>query len=361
MMMSNKGEIEIQFHWLFVIIAGFVILGFFLFIVFKQQSISELKTTVGLASDIRAILIGAQVAGRTLNIISIPETKISFDCELKEVNSQKISYSTFSVGRKVEENKLQVIFAPKEIEALKLYTWSYEWKMPFKTTNFLFLSNPKHRIVLVEKPTPQSKKICSFINSTLPEQLNMVYLDRIPISQLEDQNNDFESIVFCHYNSNEIANIASMYPIRIKAKQISAVNVVGDEAQGTLTFFQDGKDRFINPIQSDYADAGLLFGAIFSPDASFYSCNMQKAVDRLHLVAEIYKQKAEELELQESRRTPIRTECHANLIDATKSPDAPLKTLADKNIDNINRLYSAARRLSFINTQLQVSSCPLIY
>jgi len=345
--MNKRAEVEIQFHWVFVIVAGFVILGFFLFLVMKQKGISEVKISSSIASDLKAIFTGAQVSSRTLNVVKIPATKISFTCE----KNQNVVYSVFTIGKRSEPIPSQVIFSPGEIETLKLYTWSYEWQVPFKVLNFLYLSTPRHRIILVEKKSIEGKRLCNFLNSTLPDQMSKVYISDIaqtPLTQLPDQNNNVETIVFCDFTSQEITNSISYYPAQVETDTLVAISIKGDEKFGNIVFHQDGKDKFINPSQPiKYAGAALLLGAIFSDNSLFYECNREKAIGRLRQVALIYEEKTKQL-AQNARAECIYSDSYTHF--------SKLKTTNDPA-----EITQSASALSRINSELQSKSCALIY
>ena len=73
-MYSKKGVIEIQFNWIFVLIAGFIIITLFTTIIVKQRDVSEKSTNVMVLKNLDAILSGSEASAGTVNIVKIPET-----------------------------------------------------------------------------------------------------------------------------------------------------------------------------------------------------------------------------------------------------------------------------------------------
>jgi hypothetical protein len=59
--MNRKGqEVESQVHWIFILIAGALIIGFFATIVVKQKAASEIALQGKVSQQLDAIFAGAQ-------------------------------------------------------------------------------------------------------------------------------------------------------------------------------------------------------------------------------------------------------------------------------------------------------------
>ena len=107
--MVNKKGFEMQFHWIFVLIAGAIILIFFFSLTQKQKSLSEERLAITLSTDIEAIFTGAIQAKGTAQLLRIPQPGIAFSCsEACECN--------FWIGRKATEFKEDDAEAIKEGE-----------------------------------------------------------------------------------------------------------------------------------------------------------------------------------------------------------------------------------------------------
>ena len=66
--LSRKAQIETQFNWLFILVAGAVILIFFAGIVIKQKSSSEQKIAENVMTDLQSIFTGGSVSTGTLMV-----------------------------------------------------------------------------------------------------------------------------------------------------------------------------------------------------------------------------------------------------------------------------------------------------
>ena len=78
---SKKGVIEIQFNWIFILVAGALILILFVVIVQRQGSVSNQSRDIDIRSKLGTILTGAKQSTDTTFVIDIPsKTEIDFGC-----------------------------------------------------------------------------------------------------------------------------------------------------------------------------------------------------------------------------------------------------------------------------------------
>src|SRR3989338_6564442 len=135
----KKGVIEVQFNWVFIIIIGAVILAFFVSMSMKQKGASEEKLSITIAEHMKTILTSAEVTERSVNLITVPNKDITYECG-----------TGFSVSSMASFNP-KIIFAPSPLksQSQKLITWSLDWNVPFRVTNFLYLTSPDILYILV--------------------------------------------------------------------------------------------------------------------------------------------------------------------------------------------------------------------
>ena len=78
--MINKKAITLQFHWIFILIAGGIILAFFFSIASKQGDLSDEKLSLSLVHSIDMILELAESSEGTSQVIPLPKKGISASC-----------------------------------------------------------------------------------------------------------------------------------------------------------------------------------------------------------------------------------------------------------------------------------------
>ena len=81
---GKKAQIQVTFSWVYILIAGAVILLFFIGIVVKQKSISEENLATDVVRVMESIFTGAGVSEKTKNFVDISglaDYTLYFNCE----------------------------------------------------------------------------------------------------------------------------------------------------------------------------------------------------------------------------------------------------------------------------------------
>src|SRR3989338_5974677 len=183
MKLEKRGAIEVQFNWIFILVAGTVILLFFGTIIMKQRAAAEEKLSASLLTDLDSIITGSMVSKNAFNFISIPKKEINFmDCDF------------YYIGKKNEENaklkrdiKEKIIFAPDLIKGTRLTIWTLPWEIPYRVTNFLYLTSPEVRYIIVYSGSDAfAKEIENFLPPAKTiideEEFNVMFRQENPLS-----------------------------------------------------------------------------------------------------------------------------------------------------------------------------------
>jgi len=150
--MKKNAIVEVQFNWIFVLGVGVLILLFFIGITQWYRGNEERKVANEVLNSLQAILTGAQVAHDTAKPIEIPRVGLSFECDADECSSYGCASSFEFEGTGVsKDTTMDIIFTQEYIKSNFLHAWTLEWSMPYKVTNFFFLSSPAVKYYLVYK------------------------------------------------------------------------------------------------------------------------------------------------------------------------------------------------------------------
>ena len=98
--MKKRGQITIQFNWIFVLIAGAVILLFFGSIITWQRNVATERTSTIVVTNLDAIITGARLATDTVKVNALPRGDVRIDC------------NTYRIGNAARFTKDRPIFAP---------------------------------------------------------------------------------------------------------------------------------------------------------------------------------------------------------------------------------------------------------
>ncbi|HEY9703721.1 MAG TPA: hypothetical protein V6C58_14835, partial [Allocoleopsis sp.] len=139
----KKGVVDVQFNWIFILIAGFVIFLFIISIVFKQKANSDKQSGITSVNQITTLLKGKQQTGNVYSEISIPRTDIEFRCD------SDTKYFTYKVG---DSERIQLpvefIFTKGTISTNKLVVWTQSFDLGFPVGVFSYITTPDAMILI---------------------------------------------------------------------------------------------------------------------------------------------------------------------------------------------------------------------
>jgi hypothetical protein len=282
---NKKGQIEITFHWIYILIAGAVILLFFAGLVVKQKAVSEERLGGEIVIVLDSILAGAGVSEQTKNFINVgglADYIFEFKCE--------DDYAGFGIkGGVFEELPLNPIFSPKEIKTSKLILWSLPYELPYKVMDFLIATSINTKYFVIGGPPKfrvELENATTGLNFEFVRDLNEV-----------DPGKNFQIRVV------DLGGDIGRQPVPMRLKdlddtKVTSVSFIGPkqviyyQKEGS-SWKQLGEEIKIISIAEE-RDAAK-YAAIFAGDGENYKCNMMKAFRRMELVSEVYEGKLNNL------------------------------------------------------------------
>jgi len=280
---NQRGQIQLTFSWIYIAIAGAVILLFFFSIVVKQKQVSEERLSVEVVRIMESILTGAGVSESTKNFIDasgLADYTLYFDCI--------DSVSEFGIqGRPARaQNAIDPLFAPKTMQGRQIIAWSLPYKLPFKVIDFLLITSSSNKYYLTGG---DGVFVNEFLNAT--EGFNREYVT--DLSEI-DADSEFDVRIVdadgTHIPGKKVPGSLQDFD----DLKVSAVVFTGSN-QNTIDFYQkeglEWKKLNKNPVRiislGGERDAAK-YAAIFAGDDKTYQCNMQKAFRRLEILSEVY-------------------------------------------------------------------------
>lgn len=289
--MNKKAQFELTFNWIYILIAGAVILLFFVGIVTKQKVASEEQLAVEVVRVMESILTGAAVSENTKNLnidtSGLADYTLYFNCEegLGE-------YGIKDKGARVEV-PLEAIFSPREIKTTQLQTLSLPYKLPFKIMDMLIVTSANSKYFLLG----EGRFAIEFLNATEGFNVEKVSpsADFKPGSNFQVRIIDLMGNII-QQNANVPANLVGVADDKVTAVSFGRVNG-GEQA----TYFQKKDRKWERTGQVELISLGeernaAKMSAIFAADADLYQCNFRKVLVRLRLLEQIYGQKLERIE-----------------------------------------------------------------
>lgn len=343
----NKRGIEMQAHWIFILIAGAIILAFFFSVVAKQKSLSEQKISITLSSNLEAVFSGAIESKGTAQLLGVPRGGIGFSCS-------ETCLCNFWIGDIGTSFRDKIIFAPDLIIGQDAVVWSNEWKLPFRVANFLYITNPNVKYYFVYKPGSSGERIRERINKTLPPGLNTAYLSSVDVSAVQYAGFQETRFVFLDVPDEEV-NLEAL-DSDFSDVFVSGVNI----RENTVTFYEKDPDELVfSSASSPFVGEALMFAAVFAADKQMYDCGLQSAFSKLNNVARVIYKRAE---LIQKNLTMTKPECVYKLGDFEQLIGLSGQfSTSFEFTQSIGGIVQAANNIARENKKLILLSCPEMY
>src|SRR3989344_3647703 len=132
----DKKAFEIQFNWIFVLVAGAAILLFFSSVIIKQKDISQASTSIELLRTMETVIAGASASTDTTVPLDISDFEIRIGCNKVSIGSSSSQYRNL------------VLFAPSLVKGSSL-TQTLAFSEPYRSTNLLFITSSQVKYVLI--------------------------------------------------------------------------------------------------------------------------------------------------------------------------------------------------------------------
>jgi len=278
----KKAQVEIQFNWVFVLIVGAVLLGFFFMMISSQSQKSDTSISMSLARTLSSILDStAQKSGTVKEYVLPSGFNLEFQCDsTQNLFNYKLN------GIKAADIKYDVIFAPKELIGNNIYTWTKEWELPdeqgLSITTFLYVTNKNQGYFFYNESSYNFELLYSQFPKNLSVHLgNTEQLDQIntranykfstfiKLCEEEDCGEDYveagDNSKHIFINPTESSNI-------FKSGTVYYCETASDYPDGKCT-------------NTQYLGSASLYAALFSDDKDFYECMMNKAFDKLRITS----------------------------------------------------------------------------
>lgn len=349
----NKRAIELQFHWIFILIAGALILAFFFSVVQKQRVLSEEKLAITLASQMDAIFAGAIESKGTTQSLATPQPGIAFSCT-------QVCECNFVIGGKATEFRDKILFAPSLIAGQDAIAWAIDWKMPFRVANFLLLTNPEVKYYLVyDSANPRSAQLHDKAKKALPKELNA---ESLPSPErmfaVSPEGDLLTRFVFFGTVKPDLRQLNAEFA----DEDVSGVWVDDDASRVVFYEKADVAELDFNEFPSALAGDATLYGAIFAADRRMYECMAKRGFEKLAIVADVQAKRA--AALQSSLNRP---ECPyiAQTLDNVARAAATLSAVPSLDTEDaagaLQTVLQAQSELKRQNDNLILQSCPELY
>ena len=323
---------EESIHWVFVLIAGSVILLVFGTFIYKAKFSAEKEASVDLVNDLSLIFTGSEISSKTVNKIDdMPDIPIEFDCDELTIGTTRLGYNS------------KIVFAPKESKSNTMLVWSYDWKAPFFVTNFIYISNPDTKYYFVyDQLDAESKQMKEEFQELMPEFFKYDFLNRVQLIALKHPGFKNIRFIFLNYFDTSKHTLHNTF----RGQSYSGIFLGKNGELNYLVPKQDGFDAKSNTADAYYLDTASMLGALFSQDKELYTCSMGRALKRHKILSGLLEARSVKIDAA---------------TDACLYPTG-LFDLTTATVSSVPTAFNAKlTTLKNANELLQKKSCPLLY
>lgn len=331
---QNKKGVDVVFVWIFVILAGAVILSFFVSFSFRHAESSITVTNIRYLDTVSSIITTFATSLEADKTVNLPtKVEVFFHCDgllmmadNKEFNKQIPNHIVFGTEKLIDD---------------KILLWTLPWKLPYAITNLIYTTSPHVKYFLIYDS--RSRDFVSQISSKIPSRF---LVETIDVNNLNLEKIDNDAKLRSYYKNKfvffttpkKLDEISNM-------KTNSSIVEIKPGDYGDVVFYEDGMQK-----ASQYIGDGIIYGAVFVDDYDNYACLLGKTMDKAAQITSLYSEKARLLLLKSTNQ------CLYQEIKATLD-----KQTRFAQVLNIPEVYKTSQLLIEENRLLDSQDCSLIF
>lgn len=333
---SKKAVFEVQFNWIFILIAGGVFLFLFLSIVSSQKKAADQSVNAELLSKVDSLIAGSASSFQSSKTVSLPSVQLDVICDADHESALQVS------GSLSKRTPIQAIYARPHVDTKHLMIFTDAYEAGFGIAPILYLSGANTNYLLINDTTANEKFVAK-IFSLFPENVTKV-VHASPDASYPKQ---ADETVFV-----KIGPGACPTPFSGALCVLVTPSSPGDDTAGTVQFCASSSS--CSPSQG-YAGLPMLKGAIVSADNTSYACTSGKLLERQSILATLALNRTQ----QYISSGKLSLDCNTTYT----SIKLPLRNLVlARDLSNSQTIYSSSKSLSVLNEDLiRGTRCPLLY
>ncbi len=367
MTLATKGQQSHMFQWIFVLVAGAILLGFLVNFGLKQTKQAETGSSTEVSKALETILRSIERNPDTFKRITIPPTTLRFSCDDTGSN-YRVQGS--SAAASLQYN---IVFSPTFLSGNEILTWTRDWNAPFKIASFLYLTNKRTQYIFVMDAANQT----SFLLNDFPKNFTYTVIDPTNPSSPALANftyNNYDRYQFIYINQNPSSNLPPTPSSKDNVSIISTVPVdpstTPDQSESLYFYtYKPSPVGLVGPQESFYLRRETLYAALFASDFQDYTCNLKKARERFNIILDLSILWVQNVSAEIGSGT-----CRDLLDNSGPSPGIlqHLNTTKTKlnqiqfnsgNSDTARAeaILNEAKQIELLNDDLARASCPQLY
>jgi hypothetical protein len=359
----GKRGFAMQFNWIFVLIAGAVIIGFFFSLINNLIHSEDVGTKVRATQEIDALL--------KINLASENTQKIAdFGSKLSIVffADRETTYSEYSAegSPRTARYDFNVIFSPNQLDADELLIQTFTLDTPFRSMPVVYATNREIEYVFLNMSSHVIQTILAFVPANLTKKMiweeeQLAFMENYP-----DRNYDRTVFVTDDINFDYIAGVRFDSFSRPAERLFVVVITPGPgviASYGNISFYRYTQDEgFVLNGTSPYFDHRLMIGGVISHDRNIFENNMRKVLKRINLLSGLYDRRIRRYAGEFEQCTQL----YVNVLDILTGSSGSIKSLSEDReeltYEDMSLIFAASNELKQKNSAIVGGrDCPGIY
>ena len=345
---GRRAAIQVQFTWIFALIAGAVILLFFFKLIGSVTETSEDTLCSEVARDLDAIFVGAGTSIGTTNNLSLPGLDMTFDCTGYSLPECSSPYGG------------TIVFSPARLEGSAVVSHAAGLDIPYRVAPLLYLSSPDYRYIFIGDAAAVRG-----LAAAMPKPLLTETLGLSAAQSLTDMNSPAVRVVVSQGPAAFTLDLGELNSLSEEVVSVVGIQQTNADLPVTVTFFRRDESSptpytYVLEKSFQMASQSLVLGAVLSGDATLFECTLAKALERsLYVTEEVLSRT---MELKQSNK--LSPSCQA--LSQYKNAVIELTTIHNELSAYIESgspgtLSARGKTLSGYNDALRLYSCPTLY
>ncbi|MFC1774918.1 hypothetical protein ACFLZN_01230 [Nanoarchaeota archaeon] len=343
-----KKAVQSPLTWVFIMIAGALILIFFVTLAYRYQEMAQQKLSIEIESSIDSVISDVLQSSGSSVPIPMPRAGIAFHCS--STCDCRLRIGSIPQGSPFAE---KIYFAHGYLKDVDITLWALSWNVPFRATNFLYVTNPMIKYYIVTDSSTHSQSLKDEISEIMPSNMSIEFIDISSVGSIPRPNFHDVKFLFLDSGKSSLDNSFEkdvMYSVELKGNNIQFLF-----KDSGSTFFQETGQEI--PLITD--DVTGILGAMFSADPNMFLCNMQKAYTRLKYVSQVFTERTKKLDGYEDRCYYTGPAGMKQFEDIAAAAEALLANPTDSTaVASIDMLYESLEKL---NREQVIDGCPELY
>jgi hypothetical protein len=238
--------------------------------------------------------------------------------------------------------------------------WVLPWDMPFRITNFVYVTSPDTVYFLVYNSNTEN-----FVKEINYSRNEISLFDEMIKIVVNQSNLEYKLNKFSHLKTRVVYINNTCLDLQIPNGADSAVCIEVNNNNGALKGW--GKVLFYqeqdNTKKSYFLGRASLFGAILSEDHTQFECSMQKAYVRMDKILDIYQYRSINLSEGSGLQSSECRLLHANSKEKIDDMKDCLSNggIVPKEECLYQKAYSGVNSLASLNQESKLRSCVYVY